>query len=199
MNVLLVDLDENGSAGGSLRWATMAQMAGRSPAFTVSPAMPRDPGAWDLIVVDHPPGIRKLPEGQVVIPTTLDPGTYFSALKTLRGLKSHRTSPLIVANRCRTERAEVRRLLADIPGGLVIRDRAIYPSSFGQGITIWDDCGLTHASAARAEFAPVLDAILRTGAKMVHVVNTKGGVGRSTLSLNLAGGAAALQSNREAA
>ncbi|BFI96300.1 MAG: hypothetical protein RSP_18100 [Rhodanobacter sp.] len=199
MKVLLVDLDENGSAGGSLRWAAMAQMAGRSPAFTVSPAMPRHVQDWDLVVVDHPPGVRKLPEGMVIVPTTMDPGTYFSALRTLKGLKSHRTKPLMVANRCRTDRAEVRRLIQEIPNCLVLKDRAIYPSSFGQGVTIWDDVGLLHADSARGEFTPLLDAVLATGCRMVHVVNTKGGVGRSTISLNLAGGAAARQLNQEAA
>jgi cellulose biosynthesis protein BcsQ len=199
MKVLLVDLDENGSAGGSLRWAAMAQMAGRSPAFTVSPAMPRHVMDWDLVVVDHPPGVRKLPDGLVIVPTTCDPGTYFSALRTLKGLKGHKTKPILVANRCRTDRAEVRRLIAEIPGTLVLKDRAIYPSSFGQGVTLWDDVGLLHADAARGEFTPLLDAVLATRCRMVHLVNTKGGVGRSTIALNLAGGAALRQLNQEAA
>lgn len=199
MKVLLVDLDENGSAGGSLRWAAMAQMAGRSPAFTVSPAMPRHVQDWDLVVVDHPPGVRKLPEGQVIIPVTMDPGTYFSALRTVKGLKGHKTKPIMVANRCRTDRAEVRRLIAELPGALVLRDRAIYGSAFGQGVTLWDDVGLLHADSASGEFTPLLDAVLATRCRMVHVVNTKGGVGRTTISLTLAGGAAARQLNQEAA
>lgn len=159
-SVLVIDLDPNGAEGGALRWATLAQAAGRQPAFTVCPALPRRVDA-DVVIFDHPPGRpTRLPEGLVLIPTSLDPGSVFSALRAQSQLGRRNPAPILVASRVRTERAEPRRLLAKLPGTYAMRDRAIYPTTFGCGATIYDG-GFLHSVAARAEFEPVLEAVLR--------------------------------------
>jgi len=160
--VLVVDIDPNGADGGATKWAALAQAAGRSPAFCVTPALPRRLD-YDIIIYDHPPGRpTRIEEGLVVLPTTLDPGTYFSTVRALAQLRKRRPSPLLIANRVRLDRAESRQLLARMPGVPVIRDRAIYPTAYGCGATIFDtDAGLRHAGEARAEFKPVLDAVLQ--------------------------------------
>lgn len=161
--VLVVDIDPNGADGGATKWAALAQAAGRSPAFYVTPALPRRVTDLDFIIYDHPPGRpTRLPDGLILMPTTLDPGTYFSTLRAMAQLRKRRPAPILVASRVRLDRAESRQLLARMPGVPVIRDRAIYPSAFGCGATIYDtDAGLRHAGEARAEFQPVIDAVLR--------------------------------------
>jgi len=157
--VLVVDLDANGQDGGSLRWATQAQASGRSPAFFVVPALPRRLDGIDVIIWDHAPGAPRLPDGHVIVPTTLDPGTFFSAMKTMRLMKTRKPSPILVANRVRIDRADNRRLLDQMPGTtLVVRDRSIFPTAYGRGASIYDD-GLLHAPAARAEFDLVIDKV----------------------------------------
>jgi len=169
LRVLVVDYDPNGNDGGALRWASQARDCERSPAFMVSPAMPRRQDDFDLILIDHPPGRpARVTEGQVIIPTTLDPGTYFSCRRALDVLRKRK--PLLVANRVRLDRAEPRRLLAQLPGTIAIGDRAIYASAYGIGATIYDDdAGLRNAQAARAEFEPVIDAVLARAGFPVRV------------------------------
>lgn len=160
LRVLVVDYDPNGLDGGALRWAAQARDCDRPTAFMVSPALPRRPDDFDLILIDHPPGRpARVTDGQVIVPTTLDPGTYFSARRALAGLRKR--APLLIANRVRLDRAEPRHLLAQLPGTLAISDRAIYASAYGIGATIWDeDAGLRNAQGARAEFQPIVDAVL---------------------------------------
>jgi hypothetical protein len=160
LRVLVVDYDPNGLDGGALRWAAQARDCDRSTNFMVSPAMPRRPDDFDVILIDHPPGRpARVTDGQVIIPTTLDPGTYFSARRALDVLRKRK--PLLVANRVRLDRAEPRRLLAQLPGTLALGDRAIYASAYGIGATIWDEgAGLRNAQAARVEFQPIVDAVM---------------------------------------
>jgi hypothetical protein len=59
-----------------------------------------------------------------------------------------------------TTKPSARRGADLLTGVSVIRDRAIYPSAYSCGATIYDgDAGLRHATEARAEFAHVLEAV----------------------------------------
>lgn len=169
LRVLVVDYDPNGNDGGALRWAAQARDCDRPTSFMVSPAMPRRPDDFDVILIDHPPGRpARVTDGQVIIPTTLDPGTYFSARRALDVLRKRK--PLLIANRVRLDRAEPRRLLAQLPGTLTLSDRAIFASAYGVGATIWDEgAGLRNAQAARAEFQPVVEAVLARAGFPVRV------------------------------
>lgn len=158
-DVLLVDLDPNGSDGGSLRWASLANANGRQPAFTVCPALPRRVEA-DVVIYDHPPGQpSRLPQGLIVIPTSLDPGNVFSAMRLQAQLNKRKPAPIIIASRVRLDRSEPRKMLAQLDGVNAIRDRAIYPTSYGAGATIYDLAG-PHAEVARAEHMPVVQQVL---------------------------------------
>jgi cellulose biosynthesis protein BcsQ len=162
LSVLLVDLDPNGPIGGATRWAQLAHAAGRETTFLVSPAVPRN-ATFDVIVYDHPPQqTTKLPEGQFIVPTTLDPGTYFSTREVVQLLRHRHVTPIVVAMRARLDRSEPRRLVAalgdDVP---VIRDRAVIPACFGRGATVYDDgVGLNHTRLARAEFDQIISQLL---------------------------------------
>lgn len=158
-DVLVVDLDPNGADGGSLRWASLAHANGRQPAFTVCPALPRRVEA-DVVIFDHPPGQpSRLPDGLIVIPTSLDPGNVISAMRLQAQLAKRKPSPIVVASRVRLDRSEPRKMLAQLDGVHAIRDRAIYPTSFGSGKTVYDMSG-PHAEAARQEHQPVVQQVL---------------------------------------
>lgn len=158
-DVLVVDLDPNGADGGSLRWASLAHANGRQPAFTVCPALPRRVEA-DVVIFDHPPGQPcRLPDGLVVIPTSLDPGNVISAMRLQAQLAKRKPAPIVVASRVRLDRSEPRKMLAQLDGVHAIRDRAIYPTSFGSGQTVYDMSG-PHAEAARQEHQPVVQQVL---------------------------------------
>jgi chromosome partitioning protein len=169
LRILVVDYDPNGHEGGALRWAAQARDAGRSTSFMVSPALPRQADHFDMILIDHPPGRgARVTDGQVIIPTTLDPGTFFSARRAMETFRKRK--PLLVANRVRLDRAEPRMLLAALPGTLVIKDRAIYGSAFGIGATIYDDdAGLRNAMAARVEFELIVEAVIQRAGFPVQV------------------------------
>lgn len=161
-SVLVVDLDPNGPIGGATRWAQLAHAAGRETTFLVSQAVPRN-ASFDFIIYDHPPvQTTKLPEGQFIVPTTLDPGTYFSTREIVQLLRHRDVTPIVVAMRARLDRSEPRRLVAalgeDVP---VIKDRAVIPACFGRGATVYDDVGLNHTRLARAEFDQIISQLLK--------------------------------------
>lgn len=159
-SVLVVDLDPAGPVGGATRWAQLAHAAGRETAFMVSQAVPRN-AKFDYVIFDHPPApTTRMPEGQIIIPTTLDPGTYFSTREVVQLLRNRDITPIVVAMRARTDRSEQRRLIAalgeDVP---VVRDRAIVPACFGRGATVYDNVGLSHTRQAQAEFDHIISQL----------------------------------------
>jgi len=162
--VALVDLDTtNGAHGGATAWSQRAMAHGRPLPFPVMKALPTKPGAFDFVVVDHPPGLTKahnLPAGLVCIPTPLDPGSFASALKSLDSLRNRNPAPLLVPFRVRLERSEQRRLAGALAGP-AISDRAIYASAMGAGASIYTQgAGLLGRASAIAEFDQLVNRIL---------------------------------------
>lgn len=162
--VALVDADPNGSQGGATRWLAQAQAAGRATPFPVLKSLTASAAqAYDYVVWDHPPGGRaahQLPEGLVIVPTPLDPGSFFSATRVIDSLRHRSPAPLLLPSRVRLERAEQRRL-AGVLAVPVIRDRAAYSSLFGQGATLYSDStGIIGLAAARDEFEQTVGRVL---------------------------------------
>ncbi|MBN8924563.1 MAG: hypothetical protein BGP10_13215 [Rhodanobacter sp. 68-29] len=162
--VALVDADPNGAQGGATRWLAQAQAAGRATPFPVLRSLTASAAkAYDVVIWDHPPGGRaahQLPEGLVIVPTPLDPGSFFSATRVVDSLRHRSLTPLLLPSRVRLERAEQRRL-AGVLAVPVIRDRAAYGSLFGQGTTLYSDAtGIIGQSAARAEFEETVARVL---------------------------------------
>jgi len=162
--VALVDADPNGTQGGATRWLAQAQAAGRATPFPVLKAITASAAkAYDYVVWDHPPGGRaahQLPDGLVIVPTPLDPGSFFSAMRVVDSLRHRPLAPLLLPSRVRLERAEQRRL-AGVLAVPVIRDRAAYGSLFGQGATLYSDAtGIIGLAAARDEFEQTVERVL---------------------------------------
>lgn len=162
--VALVDADPNGSQGGATRWLAQAQAAGRPTPFPVLKSLTSSAAqAYDYVVWDHPPGGRaahQLPEGLVITPSPLDPGSFFSATRVIDSLRHRSLPPLLLPSRVRLERAEQRRL-ASVLAVPVIRDRAAYGSLFGQGATLYTEgTGIIGLSAARQEFEDSVGRVL---------------------------------------
>ena len=162
--VALVDADPNGAQGGATRWLAQAQAAGRATPFPVLRSLTASAAkAYDVVIWDHPPGGRaahQLPEGLVIVPTPLDPGSFFSATRVVDSLRHRSLTPLLLPSRVRLERAEQRRL-AGVLAVPVIRDRAAYGSLFGEGTTLYCDAtGIIGQSAARAEFEETVARVL---------------------------------------
>ena len=176
-DVLVVDLDPNGSDGGSLRWASLAQANGRHPAFTVCPALPRRVEA-DVVIFDHPPGTAaRIPEGLgiILIPTSLDPGNLISAMRLRSLLGKRKPTPILIASRVRLDRAEPRKALAQLDGVCCVKDRAIYPTAYGSGQTIHDIKG-PHAEAARMEYEPIVQQVMAAMGNPIFSAVEQGGV-----------------------
>ena len=162
--VALVDSDPNGAQGGASRWLAQAQAAGRPTPFPVLKSLTTSAAkAYDYVVWDHPPGGRaahQLPDGLVIVPTPLDPGSFFSATRVIDSLRHRPLPPLLLPSRVRLERAEQRRL-AGVLAVPVIRDRAAYASIFGLGATLWSEgTGIIGLAAAQEEFEQTVVRVL---------------------------------------
>lgn len=162
--VALVDADPNGSQGGATRWLAQAQAAGRPTPFPVLKSLTSSAAkAYDYVVYDHPPGGRaahQLPEGLVIVPTPLDPGSFFSATRVIDSLRHRSLPPLVLPSRVRLERAEQRRL-ASVLAVPVVRDRAAFGSLFGLGSTLYSIAtGIIGLAGARDEFELTVARIL---------------------------------------
>lgn len=160
--VLLIDADPQGSA---LLWSRLAKLAGRRPAFAVAAGLPRNRSKddYDWIIFDHAPGARvtPLPAPLVLVPTAPDAASVLTASATLDVLQRGRGRALVAANRWRSERRECRLALSSLGGGLpVVRDRAVFPTAFGRGATVFDQgAGLLHADAARQEIEVLVNTL----------------------------------------
>lgn len=162
--VALVDADPNGSQGGATRWLAQAQAAGRATPFPVLKAITASASkAYDFVIWDHPPGGRaahQLPDGLVIVPTPLDPGSFFSGVGVIDSLRHRPLPPLLLPSRVRLERAEQRRLAA-VLAVPVIRDRAAFGSLFGLGASLYSPgTGIIGQSAAREEFEQTVARVL---------------------------------------
>lgn len=129
-----------------------------------------------MVIFDHPPGQpSRLPDGLIVIPTSLDPGNVISAMRLQAQLAKRKPGPIVVASRVRLDRAEPRKMLAQLDGVHAIRDRAIYPTAYGSGTTIYDMQG-PHAEAARQEHQPVVQQVLASLGNPTFTPLREGGV-----------------------
>lgn len=112
--VALVDQDPNGGQGGATRWLQQAQAYGRGSPFLLMRSLgAKTAAAHDFVIHDHPPGGRsanQLPAGLVLVPSPLDPGSFFSATRVIDSLRHRAQPPLLLPTRVRLERSEQRRL-----------------------------------------------------------------------------------------
>lgn len=165
VRTLLVDLDPQ---MGAVTWSSLARQQQRSVPFTVSAAL--SPG-FDLVIYDHPPTMPRNILGDVVLMTTLLDAASMLVAKRSQSLVEQLGKPMVlVPNRVRTDRLEQRQLLAHLtetdPGLRIVRDRAIYPTTFGMGATVYSESlRLAHAARARQEIDAIrerVDALLNT-------------------------------------
>lgn len=154
-SVFVADLDPQGS---SLAWARLAG----EMAFTIGVSKSR--ATHDFIIYDTPP---KLPENGVIheadvylIPTLLDAVSYVVFLKTMELVRRHELPHVIVANRFNPLRAEQRQRLAQLTdNALIVRDRAIYASAYGEGKSVFDLAG-KRAEQAQGDINAISEALL---------------------------------------
>jgi len=137
-SVYVADLDVQGS---SLAWA---RLAGET-AFTVGVVKSR--AQHDFHLFDTPPKLPEnglVPEADVyIIPTLLDAVSFVVFLKTMELVRKKSLPHIVVANRFNPDRSEHRQRFAQLlPGALIVRDRAIFASSYGYGETIFDRVGV---------------------------------------------------------
>ena len=134
--VLVVDLDPG---SGALMWAKKAADQGLETPFTVAAAK-----SWGFedVIYDHAPVPPEggLPGRMVVMPLLLDAITYPYYRRGVSMLDSLGIPHLAIPSRVRLDRAEQKRLLKKAyPGVPYLKDRAILPKAYGQGLTVFDD------------------------------------------------------------
>ena len=150
----VADLDAQGS---SLAWA---RLAGET-SFTVGVAKSR--AKHDFHLFDTPPKLPEngiLPDADVfIIPTLLDAVSFVVFLKTMELVRKRSLPHIVVANRFNADRSEHRQRFAQLPpGALIVRDRAIFASSYGCGETIFDRVGV-RARHARLDIKAIARAL----------------------------------------
>jgi len=150
----VADLDAQGS---SLAWA---RLAGETP-FTVGVAKSR--AQHDFHIFDTPPKLPEngvLPDADVyIIPTLLDAVSFVVFLKTMELVRKKGLPHIVVANRFNPDRSEHRQRYAQLPpGALIVRDRAIFASSYGYGETVFDRVGV-RASHAQQDIKGIARAV----------------------------------------
>jgi chromosome partitioning protein len=156
--VLVVDRDPQ---GGALICAKRAADRNLEMPFVVARAHTR---GFDDVLFDHAPTLpdeHGFPAELVVLPTLLDAHTVPLLAVGLRTVRQLGMPHLVIPCRVRTDRAEQReRLRRDFPDMPFIRDRAIYPNSYGRGQTIYSEgLGMSHAKQAQTEANSVLAVI----------------------------------------
>lgn len=154
--VQVVDLDPN---GGSVTWSALAQALGQQIGFPVGRAEIR--GDFEAVVYDHPPlNEPKLVGDVLVLPTLLDAASFRGFQDGIVVAKRQRKKVFPLANRYRSDRADQRMTLASLlPEGVAtLRDRAVYPSAFSRGLTVYDP-GQRLARLAQAELESLIDAL----------------------------------------
>ena len=159
----LVDHDPQGS---SLVFGKLAERAGIELPFV--PTCARVSG-FDVYIHDHPPGLAEAyPSRFAIVPTLLDAPSFLIHRRGLRHLEERGLVVVPVASRFRSDRKQQRDLVAehfaDLP---VIKDRDLYPTLYGRGLTVVDGRGVPHLGKAKNEIealrAAVDGAVARTG------------------------------------
>lgn len=159
----LVDHDPQGS---SLVFGKLAERAGIELPFV--PTCARVSG-FDVYIHLHPPGLAEAyPSRIAIVPTLLDAPSFLIHRRGLRHLEERGLIVVPVASRFRSDRKQQRDLVAEhFTDQPVIRDRDLYPTLYGRGLTVIDGRGVPHLAKAQNEIealrAAVDGAVARTG------------------------------------
>lgn len=159
----LVDHDPQGS---SLVFGKLAERAGIELPFV--PTCARVSG-FDVYIHDHPPGLAEAyPSRIAIVPTLLDAPSFLIHRRGLRHLAERGLIVIPVASRFRSDRKQQRDLVAEhFTNQPVIKDRDLYPTLYGRGLTVIDGRGVPHLAKAQNEIealrAAVDGAVARTG------------------------------------
>ncbi len=97
---------------------------------------------FEDVIYDHTPVPPEggLPGRLVVMPLLLDATTYPYYRRGVSMLDALGIPHLAIPSRVRMDRAEQRRLLKKAYSGVpYLKDRAILPKAYGQGLTVFDD------------------------------------------------------------
>lgn len=143
----LVDHDPQGS---SLVFGKLAERAGIELPFV--PTCARVSG-FDVYIHDHPPGLAEAyPSRIAIVPTLLDAPSFLIHRRGLRHLEERGLIVVPVASRFRSDRKQQRDLVAEhFTDQPVIRDRDLYPTLYGRGLTVIDGRGVPHLTKAQNE------------------------------------------------
>ena len=143
----LVDHDPQGS---SLVFGKLAERAGIELPFV--PTCARVSG-FDVYIHDHPPGLAEAyPSRIAIVPTLLDAPSFLIHWRGLRHLEERGLIVVPVASRFRSDRKQQRDLVAEhFTDQPVIRDRDLYPTLYGRGLTVIDGRGVPHLTKAQNE------------------------------------------------
>lgn len=159
----LVDHDPQGS---SLVFGKLAEREGIELPFV--PTCARVSG-FDVYIHDHPPGLAEAyPSRIAIVPTLLDAPSFLIHRRGLRHLEERGLVVVPVASRFRSDRKQQRDLVeehfTDLP---VTKDRDLYPTLYGRGLTVVDGRGVPHLGKAQNEIEAlrmaVDGAVARTG------------------------------------
>lgn len=159
----LVDHDPQGS---SLVFGKLAEREGIELPFV--PTCARVSG-FDVYIHDHPPGLAEAyPSRIAIVPTLLDAPSFLIHRRGLRHLEERGLVVVPVASRFRSDRKQQRDLVAEhFTNQPVIKDRDLYPTLYGRGLTVVDGRGVPHLAKAQNEIealrAAVDGAVARTG------------------------------------
>ena len=155
VRVCLVDHDPQGSA---LVFGKIAQRAGVELPFV--PTNARVSGFY-VYIHDHPPGLEEAyPARIAVVPTLLDPPSFLIHRRGLRHLEERGLIVVPVACRYRSDRKQQRDLVAaHFPDRPVVKDRDVYPTCYGRGLTVVDARGIPHLAKAKNEIALLRTAV----------------------------------------
>ena len=151
----LVDHDPQGS---SLVFGKLAERAGIELPFV--PTCARVSG-FDVYIHDHPPGLQDAYPGRIaIVPTLLDAPSFLIHRRGFRHLEERGLTVIPVATRYRSDRKQQRDLVAEhfveLP---VIKDRDLYPTLYGRGLTVVDGRGVPHLGKAQNEIALLRAAV----------------------------------------
>lgn len=143
----LVDHDPQGS---SLVFGKLAERAGIELPFV--PTCARVSG-FDVYIHDHPPGLAEAyPSRIAIVPALLDAPSFLIHRRGLRHLEERGLIVVPVASRFRSDRKQQRDLVAEhFTDQPVIRDRDLYPTLYGRGLTVIDGRGVPHLTKAQNE------------------------------------------------
>lgn len=151
----LVDHDPQGS---SLVFGKLAERAGIELPFV--PTCARVSG-FDVYIHDHPPGLAEAyPSRIAIVPTLLDAPSFLIHRRGLRHLEERGLIVVPVASRFRSDRKQQRDLVAEhFTDQPVIKDRDLYPTLYGRGLTVVDGRGVPHLAKAQNEIEALRAAV----------------------------------------